>query len=410
MPETYYAYTDKAEQSGGPVFLEFHCLREAEVEPLLNSAIDQFRAYIAEIPTRIIFVQTDPESLKTKLKFEEIIEEMEGQWYRLVTNDQKNGLPATLFQENPDGAGVALFVSVLEALDQPTRNSLDQQTAIDDTADATKEEIELLLNRHTPSTAEYVAVYQVGQGNCNAVCDRKGMPLLYFDLGGGCFHNHSTYPAVLRFCFSEDPLILLSHWDTDHYESARRNTTYQAKTWIVPRQKFGPAHLKFFRQLQASGNVLIWPAAITTLPFRFGTVHRCQHPSALKKNHTGLAISTSLHSAVNTITQVLLPADAAYTYIYPHMPPSFQGIVATHHGAEFDHGNTPVPGTAGAGAIAYSYGHLNTYGHPKVAAIAAHSHPHRRDSIAGHIALADCPLHTPGCGGGSCDLGIAQYY
>lgn len=400
----YYAYVDKADTDERDIFLEFHCLPIRPVNDWTGMYNQQFRNILAESQVPAIILNS---SLKRfRQQFPDINEDQESNWYQRHTNKEQRGLPADLYADE-NAPGDELFVDRLEPLDPAIAASLEALTSFDDIEDASEEEINTVLAHNSAYIAEFVAVYHVGQGNSNAICADNGMPLLYFDLGGGCYKNKSTYPTALNFCFTEEPLIILSHWDTDHYETAKRNTAYQSKTWIVPRQLIGPAHLKFLLRVRTAGTVLIWPRYLTSVSFHWGTLVVCTHHNPKKKNHTGLAFMVSLRPKFNSIKEVLLPADAAYTYIPGHKP--CDGLVATHHGAEFDTFNAPVPGMTGKGAIAYSYGAGNSYGHPRSPAIAAHLHTNRCDTNSGHIALTDHYFRGAPCGG-SCSLGITQSY
>lgn len=55
--------------------------------------------------------------------------------------------------------------------------------------------------------ADYLAVYDVGQGNANALAVNRGplVPTMYFDLGAGVYRNAKTTP---RICASVSPTTL----------------------------------------------------------------------------------------------------------------------------------------------------------------------------------------------------------
>jgi len=402
---TYYAYVDKGESNEENVFLEFHCLpvRTGTDWPSMN--VQQFRNILLESQVPVISLDSSPARLSDFVPAQRA-ENLESDWYLLKTSTEQRGLAADLFvDENAEGNPV--YIEELIPVPPNVADTLNKLTGIDDVEDATEEIITAELGHNAGWNAEFISVYDVGQGNSNAICNDQGIPLLYFDLGGGCYKNKKTYPSTLSFCMSYQPLIMLSHWDTDHYESAKRNTSYQSGTWIVPRQKFGPAHQKFFLQLQAAGKVLIWPVGLASCSFQWGTIVRCTNPDPKKKNHNGLAMIASLSPVHNTIAEVLLPADAAYTYVPGHG--TCDGLVATHHGAEFDTWNSPVPGAKGAKAIAYSFGAGNSYSHPRTSAVTAHRHSNRKDTPKGHIALTDAAIPTLPCGG-SCNLTLVQSY
>lgn len=401
----YYAYVDKSNAEEENIFLEFHCLPVLTAGDWPTLGSQQFRNILLESKIPVISLGSTQAGLRERLPFQQA-GDLESDWYRLRTNTQQRGLPADLFPDENAEAN-PIFIEELIPLPPETADALNRLTSIDDVEDAEVDVIDTELRHNAGWNPEFIAVYNVGQGNSNAICNDQGSPLLYFDLGGGCYKNKGTYPSTLNFCMTYRPIIILSHWDTDHYESAKRNTAYQNGTWIVPRQRFGPAHQKFFLQLNSAGKALIWPATLGSRSFQWGTIKRCTHPDPKKKNHSGLAMIASLSPVSNTIAEVLLPADAAYTYIPGHG--TCDGLVATHHGAEFDALNAPVPGAKGRNAIAYSFGAGNSYGHPRAPAVTAHRHSNRKDTTGGHIALTDGTIPTLPCGSG-CNLGIVQNY
>ena len=107
---------------------------------------------------------------------------------------------------------------------------LERATGLDALADATAQELANVLDR--VRRADAVAIYDVGQGACAALL-APPWPSLYFDFGGGALANLRTFPPGLRrFCMTGDPPVVLSHWDWDHWSSARRDTRALERTWM----------------------------------------------------------------------------------------------------------------------------------------------------------------------------------
>lgn len=72
----------------------------------------------------------------------------------------------------------------------------------------------LLRNRNS---SKGVAVYDVGQGNWQAILHGKtGQPFAYVDAGGGVLYNSKTFPKDFKRPPAV-PLVILSHWDWDHW-------------------------------------------------------------------------------------------------------------------------------------------------------------------------------------------------
>jgi hypothetical protein len=414
MPDTiYYGHVDKVERADELYYFEFHCFEKSFGDAILDFGQWDFRDAILKNRDQVITVTGSWRDIYNVFTYDDFLD-TESTWVIIHTN-KVQGEEARLFVEG-DEENRIIYISQIQKFpeDDLTGKLLAKKVSLDDEEDATKDEIlSLISNGNGP--AEFIAAYNVGQGNSNSVCDNHSMPLLYFDLGGGCYANKHTYATCLNFCFSHSPAIVLSHWDTDHYQSAKLNTTYRSKNWIVPRQTIGPVHYKFF--LSLTGTTRIWPAhtILPRLSFAWGEMVRCTGPAG-KKNHTGLAFFASLNPHTNTIREVLLPADAAYTYIPGAATTNFEGLIATHHGADFDLSNHPLPPGYGVYALAYSFGLTNTYGHPKPSAKLAHNGAmwltaNSKETTGGHIAIANlpCPLALA-CGGTSCDLHLTQAF
>lgn len=274
--------------------------------------------------------------------------------------------------------------------------------------------------------ANYLAAYDVGQGNANALLDDNfrgvNTPSIYYDLGAGVYRNRHTTPNDLRFCFSQDPVILLSHWDADHWAGTYATMVdldYPARklTWIAPRQKVGPVHVAFAYDVTANGGKFY------TCSFRNGTLGRAKLKSGQQikfmigtgsdRNGTGLvlAIEDSVHGP--SPRSWLLTGDCDYSYFIntlAPLPPVC--IVAPHHGATLTTAS-PVPAPVVPGTyrrIIYSFGAGNSHGksgvqHPTALGVKIHdsagwdhgawSLTNPGTPIPGGDALATCE-HSPG--------------
>lgn len=413
MPyDIYYAHIDKVEGTKmGAYYMEFHCLEGDFAASKLSLDHQSFHGAILENDDLVITVTSKQKKLAALL-FSEDLTDLESRWYILNTNKEGRGLRASLFVGESQEI-ITLYIESSEPVspESETGRLLKNKVSLEEFPDANQEELFMNLKTRGPEQPEFITVYNVGQGNCNAICNSRSMPLFYFDLGGGCYANKKTYNNPINFCFSHYPPILLSHWDTDHYQSAKLKEEYIiGKQWVVPRQVIGPVHLKFFLRLPSSK--MIWPSHLYSMNFTWGSVVKCNGPTG-RKNHSGLALLISLTPSKNTVRNVLLPADSAYIFIPGVFNQEFDAIVATHHGAEFDKNNGPVPGCKGVKAIAYSYGKDNTYDHPKSLVLRAHVSEgwgKSRDTIDGHIGLTNLPVPALPCGGDGCNLEIQQIY
>lgn len=140
-----------------------------------------------------------------------------------------------------------------------------------------------------------VAVYDVGQGACQAALENDlHIPTLYVDFGGGILTNSRTFPADFAgFCFSREPMIILSHWDWDHWSSAYRHEEALSVPWLAPPVPMKPIQQAFAADLYTRGLLHLWdhtwPAEI-----REGSV-RIERCTGRTSNDSGLAVT--LHAA-----------------------------------------------------------------------------------------------------------------
>ena len=209
----------------------------------------------------------------------------------------------------------------------PTAKSrvLSRLTSLDFVPDASPKDLSALFVQPM-GPARGLAVYDVGQGNCNAICTIFGTPLVYFDFGGGTTNNLKTYPKNIRFCFGAQPPVVLSHWDWDHWASGTRDTNSLDVKWIAPRQRVGLNHAKFANDLASRGNLLLWPKNLNFLPTPFGNIVRC---TGTGRNDSGLAFYPRFFTASGTQVEALLPGDARYSTIPESTAKAFDAVVAT---------------------------------------------------------------------------------
>lgn len=124
-------------------------------------------------------------------------------------------------------------------------------------------------------TQPFVAIVNVGAGNCTALYDNRGKAIVYFDLGRPLPTHQNTQPvAVPKPCFCDSPLVILSHWDFDHYSMARDYVEARQLRWITPQQQTGTQSTKLLSQIiAAGGQVYVWTAgAPSHLRFPWGFV------------------------------------------------------------------------------------------------------------------------------------------
>ena len=347
----------------------------------------------------------------------------EGQWLKIyVTASPSGDLIYRYAYDSSENSETLRYLAHAEVVedDDETLNVLKSKFSLDDIPEATEDVILGFLDTARLDERSFVAVYEVGQGNLNAICNLRNTPMLYFDLGGGALRNYHTYAVPLRMCFSGAQPVILSHWDMDHIETARRDIVLNGATsiflksaWLVPNQNLSPAYRKFAATLHAAGKLYKWPNGLPRLNFTFGTIIKCTGPG---KNHSGLALELDLRDPGGSDKKILLPADAAYTHIPGAAGTAYDGLVATHHGAEFPVGNGPVPSANPNGIICYSFGTANSYLHPRKPSIDAHNAGGwilRLDTTGGSVAMTTSPTILPLqplCASAKCNLSLTQKF
>lgn len=231
-----------------------------------------------------------------------------------------------------------------------------------------------ILKRLKKMGDPHVVAYDVGQGGAVGLLTANGTVEAYFDFGGGATSHADTFPSWLKFCFSKQPLIVLSHWHFDHWVSAKDHDPRALRsTWLVPEQTIGPFQLVLTLAIWAQGGqVIVWPSTDKKVKIA-GAVHLglC---SGTDRNESGLAMLVRTAAG-----DVLLPGDCGYEHLPDFWPgvsgaPRLLGLVAPHHGGKTSplvKRAIPVP-FDGKSKLTYSVGDPNTYGHVRGDVSAAH--------------------------------------
>lgn len=214
-----------------------------------------------------------------------------------------------------------------------------------------------------------VALFDVGQGACQAVMDGARRPSLYVDFGGGVLGNAKTFPTdYIGFCFSNRPAVVLSHWDWDHWSSAYRFPAALQSTWIAPRVPPKPIQLAFAAHLHSLRRLVIWsPKAPFELRVRGVQLERCTGRTA---NDSGIAVTAYRNPGGRK--SCLLPGDADYRHV-PSVSrgTTFNSISMSHHGGRLHSKVIPTPKRRGASCVC-SVGAGNSYKHPFLDTYEAH--------------------------------------
>ena len=226
-----------------------------------------------------------------------------------------------------------------------------------------------------------IRLVDVGQGDCFAIVatkDGTSFPLMYVDYGGVMDHpdRENIERTKLRMPVNHKfgkSVIVLSHWDKDHYWSAKKKNTEAKKSmWLVPNQWISPQAAKFSAELE---NAYRWPEGykekLVGVSLRDHTVliRKCgRHDKEIPyedRNSTGLVV-TIHNSQVTESSQVVLPGDCPLHQI-PHLPSTRISLLsAPHHGSKKGLGDFTIFCQLYMDAdslMLISYG-KNHYGHP----------------------------------------------
>lgn len=355
----------------------------------------------------------------------------EGVWYRVTFQRtalaDANGALYPL-QASPDTPRERVKVTQVEVLnDIRIRNKLERFARLQGGPRATKAEVKALLDAAGADIAEpMLVVYDVGQGNCNALVDAGACPgsppkvHLFFDFGVPTGWKYSTLPTPALDPLSCPPAtlpppVVLSHWDMDHWAAAVGGGPHYGRTgavihwdsraiadrkWLVPSrgrgglgQRLTPTAWRLALALHRHGNLMIWPTLMNSVRSAAGHwIIKCVPQPGVKwnNNNTGLALSALLCSRYGD--HALCPGDAEYSSILTNasQPMEIFHLVASHHGANLIHAHA-IPDAYYSGMSTLAFSHGAQYGHPKAGAISDHlSHgwniqheTHNRRALAG---------------------------
>lgn len=323
------------------------------------------------------------------------------QWFQIDISDSNEKGNARFYENILSNEFSEVHINTVNFIDGRTtegrniRKALDLKKFVSDKTNASKmhDKIELELTKQEGKYFHLV-VYNVGQGNCNALCDKDGKPQIYFDLGGGYAAHSVTYPPNLHLCDCDNPLIILSHWDGDHWKTIRKNPDFECMTWIVPEQTLTADAYKSFLAISKKGNLLIYPKIVSSISSNNLNLIKC---TGRTKNDSGLALEVKIPTDdINRNLLALLPGDAKYKYISTTND-EFNYLVVTHHGGA---NPTVIPkpsSISDSNCHVYSYGNPNKYGHPKPDTINEHrlkGWNNRKNTEDGNIALGVQDLST----------------
>jgi len=301
----------------------------------------------------------------------------EGQWLVIEQTDDKMSLMANVYS-NLFGEGQRVRISTRPLEDGDKERALNAMVDPSSWPDATPTEIEDAL-KEAAQKAEYLAAYDVGQASANGLLNEKHRPFMYYDLGAPPTNNTRTEPSSpIRFCWTENPIVILSHWDTDHWAGGARDTRSLHRTWIVPRQTMEKSHIAFANDiLHANGKILMWPGTDYTADIALGTgqkimVAQCTGTKN-DRNKCGLAIRVD-DTNHGEKKHWLATGDAGYNFVPFKEEGEVVGLIVPHHGGKMTSNRRTLPkrGNSKYARLIYSYGPANDYNHPRPESVDEH--------------------------------------
>jgi hypothetical protein len=236
-------------------------------------------------------------------------------------------------------------------------------------------------------------VYHVGQGDSVAIIGLDGLPVFQVDYGGHQSNPFTKNNVDGLMPVEPERLVMLTHWDMDHWCSAKKGSQAKAARWLVPRQVTSPSAVKFATDLASApgsagaSRISCIPEAKVGIPsfFKAGVeeiwwekIGKSASDATKYEdcNQTGVAFSLVRRNGDGGGQVILLPGDAPFGSV-GHYRTHFEagltltGILAFHHGADTHWSDATrallrhwLP-TAVQVDVVFSCGDPNSYHHPE---------------------------------------------
>jgi hypothetical protein len=382
LNQTYYAYAEKVEYSveRDETYCFFELVSLQDFNDIL-SRIDNDYYSVLELPDVSLGFEFNS---NTKPRLDRWLGEhqlQEERWYKItISNLSSDFHSANLSDSQLEEESMSVGLVNISGLYRNTKEvkeierifSLPENVRTAGVNDFVPETISDVFNeRLIPAVLK---CFNVGQGNCVSLLNNSGEPLLYFDFGGGFGRNKHTYPNDIYFCFSFlKPTVVLSHWDTDHWESVNYFEEALNMKWIVPKQHpLGISHLKLAEKLRRKGNLKYWPEGISSIGTPLGDFYKL--PKGSNRNNSGIIMYAKIFPECKEGVPpkvILLPGDATYKKIPATKSYNLDALIVSHHGGDTGR-KDKVPMAQEEHLAIYSYGKNNSYKHPDKKSINKH--------------------------------------
>jgi len=212
-----------------------------------------------------------------------------------------------------------------------------------------------------------IKALDVGQASMVALFQGNEV-VAFYDVGWPLPFNKSSPPSppdIDSFTLSEDCVVILSHWDYDHYSRARIDERLRNLMWVAPEGIVGPNTHKFIKSL---GRNLYVASPKRGFPLNLGCF--CfEWANGTDRNNSGLVV----HLVIGK-SKILLTGDASYDHIAAHLKTDLTALTIPHHASETGHfiASIPPPLKSTEGKAVICAGHNNRYGHPSSTVLTDH--------------------------------------
>jgi beta-lactamase superfamily II metal-dependent hydrolase len=327
------------------------------------------------------------------------------EWFIFEISLEKEQTDYIAFWDENDG-NEAIFVENIIFLDRRKSENRWINSFLNFPSEVTNEDINSVIDKiknkwsKLNSQRHFLAVFNVGQGSCNAICDLEGKPQIYLDFGYG----EGVSRENIRLCNCENPLIILSHLHRDHWNLIKNDSRFYNNIWIVPIQENTLKSIQVFKRLWDLGKLIC-----TNLEFRIDTqdqqilnIFNCDIENR-DLNHSGKGFTYHISSE----HKCLIPGDAKYEVInQPKNRDNINALIFTHHGGR-GYKNPPIAPNDHIGV--WNFGIRNRYGHPNPKSISEHQkfgwikqlHTHNGNIAIGHgTTLNHISFNTHECADG----------
>ncbi|MFT7573221.1 MAG: beta-lactamase superfamily II metal-dependent hydrolase [Paracoccaceae bacterium] len=214
-------------------------------------------------------------------------------------------------------------------------------------------------------------VHDVGQASANSFSTDKGKTI-YFDVGrplwfqGFTMNKNKKLPTPDE---SNGDLIILSHWDWDHYAYGRFDPDFHKVNWIAPSQIVGPSAYKFAKKLHDQNKLYLFHGSLKN-PIQC-PAFKLYRDGSKPKDRNGSGLVAEIRLKDNRL--ILLTGDCDYVTCAQLSPnATYDRVIIPHHGGASG-GNPPKIKKHTRNPFIVSYGLNNKYRHPKFAELKTHA-------------------------------------